>query len=148
MAFVLAAAACSGGAPTTTRPAEVATTGSPSAATGTSSATTSVPATPATSATIPPSSTTTTEAFTEVLITVAGGSADRVQTYRVSLGDEIRLVVTADVTDEVHLHGYDLKAALAPGTAGVIDFVADIPGIFEIELEDAGSLIGELEVSP
>ncbi len=85
---------------------------------------------------------------TEIVITVVGGSVDRVERFAVPLDGEVRLVVTADVTDEVHVHGYDLHADLIPGVAGTLEFSATRFGIFEIELEEAGLLIAELQVAP
>lgn len=64
----------------------------------------------------------------------------------VERGTEIEIVVTADVTDEVHVHGYEHFADVSPGTAAVISFVADLPGIYEVELEGSGLTILELEV--
>lgn len=66
----------------------------------------------------------------------------------VSRGRIVVLRVTADVADEVHVHGYDEKARVAPGEPATIRFVADVPGRFEIELEEIGVPIGELEVRP
>ena len=54
----------------------------------------------------------------------------------------------ADVADEVHLHSYDLHADVAPGQPARIDFVADVAGVFECELEDAGELLFQLEIVP
>ena len=48
----------------------------------------------------------------------------------------------------MHLHGYDLSADVAPGSPATIQFTADVPGRFEIELEDLGVQIAELEVRP
>ncbi len=62
-------------------------------------------------------------------------------------GTQVVLVVRADVTDEVHLHGYDLFADVAPGQAARITFRADRTGEFEAELEDLGVPIAELTVS-
>ena len=62
-------------------------------------------------------------------------------------GAQVVLVVRADVTDEVHLHGYDLLADVAPGQPGRITFRADMVGEFEAELEDLGVPIAELAVS-
>ena len=56
--------------------------------------------------------------------------------------------MTSDVADHVHLHGYDLMANVAPGAPATIRFTADAPGRFEIELEDLGLQIAELEVRP
>ena len=43
---------------------------------------------------------------------------------------------------------YDIFVDLEPGSTGVIEFVADIPGIFELELESSGVLLADLEVAP
>ena len=59
----------------------------------------------------------------------------------------VNVVVTADVSDEVHVHGYDLMANVAPGKPAKIAFVANIPGRFEIELEHRGLQISDFEVS-
>ena len=59
-------------------------------------------------------------------------------THDVKLKSIVRIVVTADVTDEVHLHSYDRRADVTPSCPGVIDFEAGIPGSVEVELEDAG----------
>jgi heme/copper-type cytochrome/quinol oxidase subunit 2 len=75
----------------------------------------------------------------------------RVQTaeprVKVELGTEVRLEVTADRADEVHLHGYDRKVDAEPGRPAVLDFQADTPGVFEVELEEAGLKLVELQVS-
>ena len=46
------------------------------------------------------------------------------------------------------MHGYDLMADVAPGQPVTIRFTADTPGSFEIELEELGAQIAELEVRP
>ncbi|MGH3010488.1 MAG: hypothetical protein ACRDMY_01390 [Gaiellaceae bacterium] len=63
-------------------------------------------------------------------------------------GARVRLTVRADVTDEVHLHGYDLFADVAPGQPGRITFTADQPGEFEAELEALAIPVVELRVNP
>ena len=63
------------------------------------------------------------------------------------LGSEVRLVLVSDVADHVHVHGYDLFFDVSPGDSTEIEFVADVPGVFEVELEDSGLLLLELEVS-
>ena len=64
----------------------------------------------------------------------------------VALGENVQLVITADVDDEVHVHGYDLKVPITRGKTTTLEFVADIPGVFEVELERAGLEIVELKV--
>jgi hypothetical protein len=63
-------------------------------------------------------------------------------------GTEVMLMVTADVEDEVHVHGYDLSAEVAPDHPAHITFVADIAGEFEVELEERTVPIAELAVTP
>jgi PBP1b-binding outer membrane lipoprotein LpoB len=65
----------------------------------------------------------------------------------VAVGEQVTLVITSDVADEAHLHGYDLTADLASGTPAEIAFVATIPGVFEVELHDAGTVLLSLQVS-
>jgi hypothetical protein len=66
----------------------------------------------------------------------------------VEQGTQVVLTVRADVTDEVHLHGYDLFANVAPGQPARITFRADDAGEFEAELEDLGIPVIELTVTP
>lgn len=70
---------------------------------------------------------------------------DRVEVRRGSL---VRIVVRADVEEEVHLHGYDLSADVGPEQPARIDFRAGVPGVFECELEHSGRFLFHLEVSP
>jgi heme/copper-type cytochrome/quinol oxidase subunit 2 len=65
---------------------------------------------------------------------------------KVPLGTQVRLEVTADRADEVHLHGYDRKVDIEPGTPAVLEVTADTPGVFEVELEEAGLKLVELQV--
>ena len=65
----------------------------------------------------------------------------------IELDSEVVLVVRADVEDEVHLHGYDLSADVAPDQPARITFRADQVGEFEVELEDRGIPLAELTVS-
>ena len=64
----------------------------------------------------------------------------------VPAGEHVTLVVTSDAPDELHVHGYDLGADLAPGTPATVEFDATIPGVFEVELHDAGTLLLSLQV--
>ncbi len=65
----------------------------------------------------------------------------------VEKGDTVVLVVTSDVADEVHLHGYDLSRDVAAGGTARIRFKANIPGRFEVELEERRVPIAELTVN-
>ena len=102
-----------------------------------------------TSTTTGSQATTATAGFSGVLIeaTVTG---DKVETasrrVRIDRGQKVRIRVQADRAEEVHLHGYDLSADVAPGRPAVIDFTADAPGVFEVELEQAHLRLFELQI--
>jgi hypothetical protein len=65
----------------------------------------------------------------------------------VAAGSHVTLVVTSDVADEVHVHGYDMEQELSPGQPAEIVFDATIPGVFEAELHEAGTTLLSLQVS-
>jgi hypothetical protein len=92
--------------------------------------------------------TTTTEPATPAVeVRVAGGKVQGgVRREQVRRGDAVVLRVVADVADEVHLHGYDRSADVGPGKPAQISFTADIPGVFEVELEQRRQKLLELEV--
>jgi hypothetical protein len=82
-------------------------------------------------------------------VNVRGGSpAGGIQRLTVRQGERVRVRVTSDVSDHVHVHGYDLFGDVAPGSPATIQFRANLTGRFEIELEDSGTPIAELEVRP
>jgi hypothetical protein len=63
-------------------------------------------------------------------------------------GDRVVVTVGSDVSDHVHVHGYDLFADVRPGAPARISFQATLTGRFEIELEDRGRQIAQLTVVP
>jgi FtsP/CotA-like multicopper oxidase with cupredoxin domain len=68
-------------------------------------------------------------------------------------GDVVRIVVSSDAPDDIHLHGYDVEKQAAPGQPARFRVNADIEGSFEIEshvAEDAGRdpLVARLNVEP
>ena len=63
-------------------------------------------------------------------------------------GDKVVFSVTADRADEVHVHGYDVMVPVRPGRASTVRLRAEIPGVFEVELEDSHLLLTQLRVSP
>jgi hypothetical protein len=69
---------------------------------------------------------------------------------RISVEQDRRviIIVVADSTQEVHLHGYDLKSVVTAERPGGFNFRADEPGRFEIEFEGSGEQIAELTVTP
>jgi hypothetical protein len=96
----------------------------------------------------PPATTAAPEAVRLNYVIVGGEPQGGIQRDSVARGREVVITVTSDVADEVHVHGYDLMADVAPGAPATIRFTADAPGRFEIELENTGVQIAELEVRP
>ena len=63
-------------------------------------------------------------------------------------GDQIRFKVESDVSDEIHVHSYDVMKDIEAGGSVSFDFPATIEGGFEAELEGRGEQIIELTVNP
>jgi heme/copper-type cytochrome/quinol oxidase subunit 2 len=83
-----------------------------------------------------------------VQIAVTGTKVETAERrVKVPLDAKVRLEVTADRADEVHLHGYDRKVDIEAGKPAVLEFTADVPGVFEVELEEASLKLVELQVS-
>jgi hypothetical protein len=58
------------------------------------------------------------------------------------------LVVTSDVVDHVHLHGYDIMRDVGPGQPARIAFRATRVGTVEAELEERGVQIASITAKP
>ena len=63
-------------------------------------------------------------------------------------GEDAFFKVRSDVSDELHLHGYDISKEIEAGESVTFDFPAEIEGIFELELEERAVPIAELQVNP
>ena len=97
----------------------------------------------------PPPTTIQAPATVEINYVIVGGRPQGgIARDSVARGRIVVITVTSDVAEHVHVHGYDLMADVAPGAPATIRFTADAPGRFEIELEDSGVQIAELEVRP
>jgi hypothetical protein len=69
-------------------------------------------------------------------ITYANGKVSGVPArVKVKHNARVALVVTSDVADEVHFHGYNKMADVAKGGTVTIVFKASLQGEFEVELE-------------
>jgi hypothetical protein len=86
---------------------------------------------------------------TPIRIVIRGGRViGGLERARLARGERAVLIVRADVSDHVHLHGYDIMQDVAPGAPARLRFRATIPGRFEVELEDRGLQIAQIEVRP
>jgi plastocyanin len=90
----------------------------------------------------------TAEGVQRVEVAFAGGAVTGgMSRYAVPVGSTVEVVVASDVADEVHLHGYDRAAFVTAGATATLRFVADLPGVYEVELEQRGTPLAQLEVS-
>ena len=95
------------------------------------------------------STTTTTEAAKPTVVSIVvvnGAPQGGIVRQTVSKGDRVVLVVKSDVSDEIHLHGYDKSTDVSAGETARLSFTADLPGRFEVELENQGVQIADLTV--
>lgn len=89
------------------------------------------------------------EAPTVRTIRVRGGApVGEVRALSYRRGDRIRLRITADAPEEVHVHGFDVEKPVGPDEPARFDIEADIEGRFEVELHGTGTQIATLEVRP
>ena len=63
-------------------------------------------------------------------------------------GERVRFVVRSDVSDGIHVHGYDIEKHVDAGGSVSFNFLGRIGGVFEVELEDRGVQIASLRVEP
>jgi heme/copper-type cytochrome/quinol oxidase subunit 2 len=83
-----------------------------------------------------------------IRIRARGDGSGSIRRVTIERGQRVALIVSADVADEVHVHGYDLMADVAPGSPARISFEASVPGRFEVELESRAIQIADLSVGP
>lgn len=122
-------------------------------ASGGDSQSATTPATPSTSgaASSPSGSPSETEEerdqVVEVRVSVADGKV-KPATRRVEVerDSQVRLLITSDVDDDVHVHGYDIEATLEAGRTTTVELVADQRGVFEVETHDGGLTLLQLQV--
>jgi hypothetical protein len=134
--FALILAACGGGE-------EVATTTTSPSTTTTTQVTT-------TSTTLPPTAPTVAETTTtirQIDVTFEGGVVTGPGRVTATVGDQVSVWVLSDIDAEIHVHGYDLFFDAAAGVPVEVTVTADVPGIFEVEVEGSHTLLFDLEVT-
>lgn len=146
-AFLMAVlTACAGTAETAGPEPTAAPTSAAPSSTAPRTATPSATPTPAATTPAPVETTPPAPAGTLIELAVAGGeiSGDTGRADVVT-GQPVTLRVTSDVVEEVHVHGVDLFADLAPGETTTVEFTAPAPGLYEIELHDAGRVLTRMQ---
>lgn len=132
----LVVSACGGGE-------EVATTTSVAVSSTTTTTVTPTTTVPQTTTTIV-ATTTTTE---QVDVSFEGGVVTGPERISAAMGEQVSVWVLSDVDAEIHVHGYDLFFDATAGVPLEVVLTADVPGIFEVEVEGAHTLLFELEVT-
>lgn len=87
-------------------------------------------------------------AFVEILLDYKKDVAAEPKSVRIEEGQKVVIKTTADIKDEVHLHGYDISVDIEPGKQAVLEFTADKTGRFPVELEMIKKDIGIIEIYP
>jgi hypothetical protein len=95
-----------------------------------------------------PTPTPTPKGLVATIVVRGGKPVGGIRRLKATKGAKVVLMVSSDVSDHVHVHGFDLMRDVAPGNRARIPFTADLVGRFEIELEDRGVQIAELTVEP
>lgn len=67
-------------------------------------------------------------------------------TQKFAKGDTITIRVTTDKAYEIHVHGYDYSIDAKPGETVEKTFTLDKQGSFEVEVEETGKLLFNLQV--
>jgi hypothetical protein len=83
------------------------------------------------------------------VVKVKGGKpVGGIKKITVIKGDRVRFRVNSDVSDEIHVHGYDFHKDVKAGGNVSFSFPAKIDGEFVVELESRGEQIASLVVNP
>jgi len=83
----------------------------------------------------------------EVSVSVRDGKvAPPPRRVKVQQGADVRLTITLDVDDFVHVHGSDIEEPVEAGRPAMIELVAADQGVFEVETHDGGLTLLQLEV--
>jgi plastocyanin len=83
----------------------------------------------------------------EVNVSVRDGKvAPKPHRVDVTQGATVRLQVTSDVDDVLHVHGFDIEEPLEAGHTTTVELTADQPGVFEVETHETELELLQLEV--
>ncbi|WP_206184865.1 hypothetical protein [Thermoactinospora rubra] len=64
----------------------------------------------------------------------------------VAEGSPVTITVTSDTPDELHVHGYDIKAGLPAGKPVTVRFTAGLTGVFAVETHRAKLVLTQVAV--
>ena len=83
----------------------------------------------------------------EIVVSVKDGKVSpKAHRVEVAEGSAVQILVSSDVDDEVHVHGYDIEREVQAGQSTTIEFTANQTGVFEVETHESNLLLLQLEV--
>ena len=80
-------------------------------------------------------------------VEISDGEVTGPDVFEVALGDRVDLWVVSDIDDEMHVHGYDIFVDLEAGVPFNLGFVADVPGVFAVEVHAGHTRLFDIEVA-
>jgi heme/copper-type cytochrome/quinol oxidase subunit 2 len=84
---------------------------------------------------------------TEIVVSVKDGKVSpKAHRVKVAEGSPVQILVSSDVDDEVHVHGYDIEREVSAGQPTTIEFTANQTGVFEVETHQSNLLLLQLQV--
>jgi hypothetical protein len=84
---------------------------------------------------------------TDIVVSVKDGKVSpKAHRVKVAEGSSVRILVSSDVDDEVHVHGYEIEREVSAGQSVTIEFTADQTGVFEVETHESDLLLFQLQV--
>lgn len=72
------------------------------------------------------------------------------ETLQVSVGQTVRITITSDVPEELHVHGIEQSLDLPAGEKQILEFVVPADpgaGLYDVELETSGLPLFKIQVS-
>ncbi len=85
---------------------------------------------------------------TQVIQVKGGEAVGGLRELTTTQGNPVSFEIRSDEKTEVHLHGYDITKNIPAGGSASFDFIADLDGIYEVELHPQHTTIAELTVQP
>jgi hypothetical protein len=84
---------------------------------------------------------------TDIVVSVKDGKVSpKTHRVKVAVGSSVRILVSSDVDDELHVHGYEIQREVSAGQSATMEFTADQAGVFEVGTQVSNLLLLQLQV--